>query len=145
LLVWRKRNSRNGRQPSRIRRLAYLCILSGAIGLLGTWAFGQLKKHDGIVDGSYLYLVHARQESAALHLTPRDEVQVREVIAEFVSPANQRQRTLNDLQLAEAQMRTEAARAKPLMIDQVLVQREAQARLQVAQKEGFILPTKVSA
>ena len=89
LLVWQKRNSRNDRHPSRIRRLSYLCIFFGAIGLLGTWAFGQLKKHDGIVDGSYLYLVHARQESAALHLTPRDEVQVGEMIAEFASPATE--------------------------------------------------------
>jgi hypothetical protein len=115
LLVWRKRNSRNDRQPCRIRRLAYLCIFSGAIGLLGTWAFSHLEKRDGIVDGNDLYVVRARQDSAALHLTPRDEVQAGEVIAEFVSPENQRQRTLNDLQLAQAQ-----------------------TRLQIAQKEGFI-------
>ena len=37
----------------------------------------------------------------------------------------------------QAQMRTEAARVKPLVIDPVLVQREAQIRLQIAQKEGF--------
>jgi len=138
LLVWRKRNSRNDRPPSRMRRRACLCIFSGAIGLLGTWAFSQLEKRDGIADGSDLYVVHARQDSAALRLTPRDEVQAGEVIAEFVSPANQRQRTLNDLHLAQAQIRTEAARAKPLVIDQVLVQREAQTRLQIAQKDGFI-------
>ena len=125
-------------QPSRMRQLAYFCIFSGAIGLLGTWAFSQLEKRDGIVDGSDLYVVHARQDSAALRLTPRDEVQAGEVIAEFVSPANQGQRTLHDLHVAQAQMRTEAARVKPLVIDPVLVQREAQIRLQIAQKEGFI-------
>ena len=138
LLVWQKRNGRIDRQPSRMRRLSYLCMFAGAIGLLGTWAFSQLEKRDGIVDGRDLYVVHARQDSAALRLTPRDEVQAGEVIAEFVSPANQRQRTLNDLQLGQAQMRTEAARAKLLVIDQVLVQREAQTRSQIAQKEGFI-------
>ncbi len=115
LLVWRRRNCRNDRQPSRIRQLAYLCIFFGASGLLGTWAFRQLEKRDGIVDGSDLYVVRARQDGAALHLTPRDEVQAGELIAEFVSPENQRQRTLNDLQLAQAQ-----------------------TRLQIAQKEGFI-------
>ena len=41
-------------------------------------------------------------------------------------------------------MRTEAARAKPLVIDQVLVQREAQTRLQIAQKEGFIFDLQKS-
>jgi hypothetical protein len=138
VLVWRKRNSRNDRQLSRVRQLAYFCIFSGAIGLFGTWAFSQLEKRDGIAAGSNLYVVHGRQDSAALRLTPRDEAQEGEVIAEFVSPANQSQRTLNDLHLAQAQMRWEAARAKPLVIDQVLVQREAQARLQIAQKEGFI-------
>jgi hypothetical protein len=85
-----------------------------------------------------IFMSHARRDSAALRLTPRDEVQAGEVIAEFVSPAIQRQRTLNDLQLAQAQMRMEAARAKPLLIDQVLVQRETQTRLQIAQKQGFI-------
>jgi hypothetical protein len=48
LLVWRRRNSRNDRQPSRLRRLAYVCIISGAIGLLGTWVFSQLEKRDGM-------------------------------------------------------------------------------------------------
>ena len=138
LLVWRKRNSRNDRQPSRMRRLAYLCIFSGAIGLLGTWAFSQLEKREGIVDGSDLFVVHTRKDIAALHLTPQNEVQAGEVIAEFVSPENQGQRTLNDLQLTQAQMRTEAARVKPLVIDQVLVQREAQTRSQIAQKKGFL-------
>lgn len=138
LLVWRKRNSRNDRQPSRIRQLAYLCVFAGAMGLLGTWVFSLLEKREGIVDGSDLFVVHARHESAALHLTPQNEVQTGEMIAEFVSPANQGQRTLNDLHVSQAQMRTEAARVKPLAIDQALVQRETQCRLQIAQKRGFL-------
>jgi hypothetical protein len=48
LLVWRRRNSANDTQPSCVRRLAYFCIVTGAIGLLGTWAFSQLEKRDGI-------------------------------------------------------------------------------------------------
>jgi hypothetical protein len=144
LLVWRRRNVINDRQPSRVRRFAYVCIISGTIGLLGTWAFSQLEKRDGIVQGSDLYVVHARQDVAAVHLTPREEVQDGDVIAEFVLPANQRQRTLNDLQQAHAQMRAEAARAQSLVVDQALVQREAQTRSQIAQKEGFIFDLKKS-
>jgi hypothetical protein len=124
LLVWQKRNSRNDRHPSRIRRLSYLCIFFGAIGLLGTWAFSQLEKRDGIVDGSDLYVVRARQDSAALHLTPRDEVQAGEVIAEFVSPENQRQRTLNDLQLAQAQTRSQIAQKEGFIFDLQRSQRD---------------------
>ena len=78
LLVWRKRNSKNERQTSRIRRLAYLCMFSGAVGLFGGWAFSQLEKREGIVNGKELYVVHARQGIAAVRLTPRDEVQAAE-------------------------------------------------------------------
>jgi hypothetical protein len=138
LLVWRKRNNRTDRQRSCTRHVGYLCIFSGAIGLLGTWAFNELERREGIVGSTDLYVVHARKDSAALRLAPRDEVQGGEVIAEFGSPANQRQRTLNDLQLAQAQMRRGAAQAKPLVVDQVLVQRETQTRLQITQKQGFI-------
>jgi hypothetical protein len=142
LLVWRRRNSRNDHQPSLMRRIAYPCIFFGTIGLLGTWAFSELEKRDGIADGSDLYVVHARQDSAAVRFVPHTEVKAGDVIAEFVSPAIQRQQTLKDLQLAQAQMRTEAARVKPLVIDQALVQREAQTRSQIIQKEGFIFDYK---
>jgi len=115
LLVWRKRNSRNDQQPSRIQRLADVCILLGAIGLLGTWAFTQLEERAGIAGGSDLYVVRAHQDSVAIRLTPQDEVQAGQVIAEFVSPANQR-----------------------------LAQREAHVRSQIAQKEGFVFDLKRS-
>src|ERR1700730_11433926 len=124
LLVWQKPNGRIDRQPSRMRRLSYLCIFAGALGLVGTWAFSQLEKRDGIVDGSDLYVVRARQDSAALHLTPRDEVQAGEVIAEFVSPENQRQRTLNDLQLAQAQTRSQIAQKEGFSFDLQRSQRD---------------------
>jgi hypothetical protein len=98
----------------------------------------------GLRKAAILYVVHARKDGAAVHLTPRDEVQDGEVIAEFVLPADQRQRTLNDLQLAQAQMRAEATRVNPLVIDQALVQGEAQTRSQTAQKEGLIFDLKRS-
>jgi hypothetical protein len=138
LLVWRKRNSRNDHQPSLMRRLAYVCIFSGTIGLLGKWAFSELEAREGIIAGHDLYVVHARRDSASVRLPPRDEVEAGEVIAEFVFPTNQRQRTLNDLRLAQSQMQMGAGRAGPLVIDPDLLQREAQTRSRITQKEGFI-------
>ncbi len=139
LLMWRKRNSVNSRRPTWTRRVAYLFATLGGAGLLATWGFSELESREGTAGGSDLFVVHARRDNAMMRLRPYDEVKAGEVVAEFIPPANQSQLAIKDFQQAQAQVRKEAIRVKPLSIDQGLVQREAQLRSQITQEEGFLL------
>jgi diguanylate cyclase (GGDEF)-like protein len=106
---------------------------------LATWGFSELESREGTAGGSDLFVVHARRDNAMMRLRPYDEVKAGEVVAEFIPPANQSQLAIKDFQQAQAQVRKEAIRVKPLSIDQGLVQREAQLRSQITQEEGFLL------
>jgi hypothetical protein len=139
LLMWRKRNSVNSRRPTWTRRVAYLFAILGGAGLLATWGFSELESREGTAGGSDLFVVHARRDNAMMRLRPNDEVKAGEVVAEFIPPANQSQLAIKDFQQAQAQVRKEAIRAKPLSVDQGLVQREAQLRSQITKRKAFCL------
>lgn len=139
VLVWRKRNKGHARHSSWGRRMAYACVALGAAGILAAWGFSELEKRDGVAGGNDLFVVHARRDNTVLTLTSRDSVEAGQVVAEFVPLANQTQLAVKDIQQAQAQARKEAIRVQSLPIDQGLVQRELQLRMQVTQAEGFLL------
>lgn len=144
VMVWRKRNKGRGSEPTWARRLSYAVVFLGLLGLATSWGFSELERREGIAGGNDLFVVHARRDNTSLRLTPRDEVGSGEVIAEFVPPANQTQLAVKDIQQAQAQVKKEAIRVKPLPIDQSLVQRESQIRTQITQGESFLLELQKS-
>jgi len=144
LVVWRKRNKGRGHRPSWLRRSAYASVALGVLGALISWGFNGLEKRDGVAGGNDLFVVHARRDNTVLNLTPRDEIEAGEVIAEYVPLANQTQLAVKDIQQAQAQARKEAVRVQSLPIDQGLVQRELQIRTQITQAEGFLLELQKS-
>src|SRR5215208_5314539 len=108
LFMWRKRNQSHRGQTTRLVRVAHALSMFGCASLVGWWALNEFRGRSGIVGGSELFVVHARREGAVQHLTKAATVREGEILAEFLSPADQSRLASLDVQRAQARARREA-------------------------------------
>jgi len=134
--VWRKRNTGLQTPASRIGRIGATAIIAGILGVGGLWAMDRMTERAGIVDGNDLFVVHAKRDSA-ISLSPQRNVARGDVIAEFRPPEIDAQITVFDSQIAEAYARLQAMSVRPVAIDPILLQQQAQIRAQLDQQRQF--------
>lgn len=134
--VWLKRNKGNRPSASRATWIGAALVLFGLLGAGASWALNRFVDRSGVVDGSALFVVHARRDGN-VRMTTSHDVGVRDVIAEFQPPATGAQLEVIDSQIGEAQARIAALRVRPLELDPVLLQRQEQARIGIAQQRQF--------
>lgn len=143
VLVWSKRNAL-GARFGRARRVALALFVLGGLAtgaILGTSA---LTRRQGVVDGSDLFVVHARP-NALVRLTDANTVDSGNEIASFMPAGIQSRREMLELQSAKAAAAREAIKAKPIEIDQALLQEQAHLRYYLADQERNRLDLQRSA
>ena len=134
--VWLRRNRGNLPFSSWAIRSGTILIVIGLLGACASWALNQFSDRSGIVDGGALFVVHARRD-ANVSMIQGDEVAANAVLAEFHPPTLRTQLQVIDSQIGEARTRVEALRPRPLEIDSMLLQRQAQLRAEIAQQMQF--------
>lgn len=139
LLVWRKRNSKSGPPQRPARNLCLALVVLGAGAALLTWAFREVERREGIAGGNNLFVVYGRRDNTPLRLIAHDTIKAGDIVAEFVPAARQSQMDVLTFQAAQAEARKEAAGAKPLPVDQTLVQREGLIHARLGEEERILL------
>ncbi|WP_457092971.1 diguanylate cyclase domain-containing protein [Microvirga sp. P5_D2] len=139
LLVWRKRNSRSPHPPRPAQKLCFALVILGAGSVMLTWAFREAERREGIAGGNNLFVVYGRRDNTTLRLIANDMVKANDIVAEFVPAARQSQIDVLAFQAAQAQARKEAVGAKPLPIDQTLLQREGLIHARLGEEERILL------
>lgn len=139
LLVWRKRNSRHSHPPRLAHKLCSALVILGVGSVTLTWAFREAERREGIAGGNNLFVVYGRRDNTTLRLIATDVVKARDIVAEFVPAARQSQMDVLTFQAAQARARKDAVGAKPLPIDQTLLQREGLIHARLGEEEHILL------
>jgi hypothetical protein len=132
VLVWTRRNNFSWLSPA--GRFALALFLIGSLGAVSIVALSSLDAREGLVDGSNLFVVHARRDSLP-SLTDADQVANGKVIAEFVPASGQGKREMLNLQKEKAQAESDRTKFKALDLDQALLQEQVQLRSMLAEHE----------
>jgi hypothetical protein len=135
--VWRKRNVINRPPRSLPIKLAQMFFLLGGATIALAWVFNEFQGRIGIAGGSDVFVVKARLESFAQHITRADTVTRGDVVAEFFSPADLARISGIDLQIAQAKAKKEAIAHKVLQYDEALLQKQTHLRSELLQNKGF--------
>lgn len=137
IFVWRKRNAA-GRQPkSWWVKVGQVVFVLGCLGMGIAWATNEFQARTGIVEGSGLFVAHARHENADVRITSKDSIAQGDIVAEFVSPADRTELAAIDLQRAQAEAKRSAIDKEVLQLDQGLLQQQSHLSSELLQLKGF--------
>jgi hypothetical protein len=110
-----------------------LTAVVGVLGFAAYWAYDQFVPQQGVVSGDGLFVVHARHD-AEIRVNAKDWVWAGDVVAEFRPPSLDAELAVYDRQIEEANAGVESVAARPLQLDQALLQEQTQLRAQVDRK-----------
>ena len=99
--VWFKRNKGSSTTPALVT-LGYTAIALGLLGIVASWAVGNLTPRLGVVDGNNLFVVHNRDASTVSSLAEQEQVKLGAVVAEFRPSGLDGQLAAIDNQIKEA-------------------------------------------
>jgi hypothetical protein len=109
----------------------------GLLGVVASWAVGNLTPRLGVVDGNDLFVVHNRDASTVSSLAEHEQVKLGAVVAEFRPSGLEGQLAAIDNQIKEALAQADNLRSRALPLDAILLQRQAQSRTQLDQQRQF--------
>jgi diguanylate cyclase (GGDEF)-like protein len=135
-VVWIKRNRGPSNTPALVK-FGSAAIVLGLLGIVAGWVFGSLVPRLGVVDGDDLFVVHNRVDSTVSSLADQEQVNPGAVVAEFRSTGLDGQLAAIDHQIKEALALADNLRTRALPLDAILLQRQAQSRIQLDQQRQF--------